>query len=296
MRLSVVDDDRLRQLRLEVRSRRLSERHRQLCQMDLFQRRLLASVWHDLRTPLTAIKAYAEMCLEFKKLNPDTVCSHLRVIQDQADKLHQMIGNLLDLSQLQERRHPRRVGPVHLENVARNLRETFAASAGRAGVAFDVALADPELAVQADVVGLTRVLENLVSNAMKFTPHGSVRVTIERWHHQAPLPEVITWNGTPAVLFIVQDTGEGMSPRQCRLLFSHSNGPQRPRHGPGFGLGLRICREIVRQHGGRIWATSERGRGSQFRVLWPIRQPARPALRAPSMDAVGAVETIDLET
>ncbi len=275
--------DRVQKLRFEVQALRLEENNRRLRDTDAFKTQFLANVSHDLRTPLTAIMAYCEMSKDFAELTRDQQQSNLAIIHEQADRLNQMIGNLLDLSQMEARQHQWSPLPVRPEEVASKVCQALTPTARTAGLEL-VLHAEPDVpVVRADADGMERVLTNLVGNALKFTAKGGVEVRIQRWRHQAPLAERMVWGDRPAVLITVEDSGHGMQPEECRVLFGQPEQYRRERKGQGFGLGLAICQQIIRQHGGRIWATSQPGEGSRFHTLWPVEPVGRAFSGPPTL-------------
>jgi signal transduction histidine kinase len=221
----------------------------------------VASVSHELRTPLTSIRGYVDLLLEEDDL-PPVARQQLEVVARNAERLGRLVADLLHSAQIDG-------GPMRVVRVPGDLaavvRDTVAAAAPAAS-ASGVRLAAelPEsLEMMLDRDRMRQVADNLVSNAVKYTPRGgTVRVAV-------------TVDGDRAEL-CVEDTGVGIEARDRDHLFTRF---YRTRHAEeqsiqGVGLGLSITKSIVESHGGRIEVESEVGRGSVFRVRLPLGVPA----------------------
>jgi two-component system sensor histidine kinase KdpD len=226
---------------------------------------LLSSISHDFRTPLASIIGVASTLLDgaSASLGEERRRNLLRSLLEEAQRLHRLVDNLLDLTRLSS-------GPVRLKREWAALDELIGAVLTRyrdalAGrhIAVDVP-ADLPL-VLCDEVMIGQVLSNLVENAQKHTPRGTaIRIAVS--------PE-------PGVLAVsVRDEGPGLPPGAERRVFDkfqrgHDEGAQ-----SGFGLGLTICKAIVEAHGGNISARNLPGGGAEFRFTLPLN--AAPAVTA----------------
>jgi signal transduction histidine kinase len=208
-------------------------------EVDQFKSTLLAAVGHELRTPLAAIKGHASTLLQDDVTWPVEDQRHfLRTISEEADRMAQMISNLLDLSRLEAgllllRRSPHSLAELARE-AARRLR------AGDGAILLEVA---PDLPpVQVDAPRVEVVMRNLLANALAYGD-GPVRLRARREDGALALVEVV-------------DSGPGIAeedlPHVFERFFRASHG--RRRSGSGAGLGLAICKAFVEAHGGRIWA------------------------------------------
>ncbi len=216
---------------------------------------LMAS--HELKTPVTSIKLYSSLAARrLERPSPD-VENILGTIDQQADALVSLVNDLLDASRLQ-------FGQVRLSPERFDLREIVAdvcAWGQDLHPAHPLKCASPErpLVVEADKGRLTQVLQNLISNAVKYSPAGSpVEVAVEEGPHDT-------------VTITVRDQGIGINPEDLPHIFERFYKPLALQAiVPGLGLGLYICKELVERHGGRIWAESEPGKGSTFHVRLPL--------------------------
>jgi signal transduction histidine kinase len=227
-----------------------------------------ALVSHELRTPLTSIIGYLELLREDAESNGDDDPSarqrgqFLRVVDRNARRLLRLVGDLLFVAQVEAGKLSLDEGDVDLEAVARESVEAAAPRALAGGVELTLE-AEPVPAVRGDRDRLGQALDNLVSNAIKFTPEGghvSVRLTRE---------------GDRAVLE-VSDTGIGISEADMQQLFQRFFRTQRATSAaiPGVGLGLTIARAIVHGHEGQISVQSLDGEGTTFRIELPLHRTA----------------------
>ncbi len=221
----------------------------------------VASVSHELRTPLTSIRGYVDLLRERDDLPPDA--GHfLGVVARNAERLGRLVADLLHSAQVD-------VGPMHVVrtrgDLAHIVREAVSAAspaATVAGVELESEVPE-ELWATIDRDRLRQVADNLVSNALKYTPRGG-RVQV-----------VLRPDGDRAELS-VRDTGIGISGADRDRLFTRffRASQAAERNIQGVGLGLSITRSIVESHGGRIEVDSRPGEGSEFRVRLPADEPA----------------------
>jgi len=224
---------------------------------------LVANVSHELKTPITAIRAHLENLADGIE-QPDR--ETMQVMLNQTERLGRLVDQLLDLSKLESGEVPLQLEPMPLAPVIDQVLSEF--SVGRAVT--DVALIDDvpdDLAVAADRERIHQVVFNLVDNAVRFTPPGG-EVTIRAWREDE------------RVQIEIHDTGVGVAPEHLPRVFErfYRADPARSRDdGGGTGIGLAIARSIVEGHGGRIVATSEPGRGAAFTFGLPAAHAAVPA-------------------
>ncbi len=216
--------------------------------------RFTADAAHELRTPLTAMKAQlqADAAGSTAAFRPDLRA----VLLGEVDRLSGLVERLLVLAEVDAA--PLSRTPVDFSDVVVERVEAARAAAERRAVRLDLATLDP-VQVPGDAVLLRRVVDNLVENAIKFTPaQGHVQVSLHRIGEQAVLH--------------VEDSGIGIAPAAMPHVFERffREDPSRTRASGGAGLGLAIVAAVVQAHGGRIDATSEPGHGSRFRVHLPI--------------------------
>jgi signal transduction histidine kinase len=252
--------ERLARAEAETAQRLLTEQNERLREADRLKDEFVALISHDLRTPLTSITGYTQLALEAELA--DDVRGYLDVVARNSDRLLALVNDLLFVARLQ-------AGELSLEphdvDLAEVVRETVQALEPRAAAkAIDLTcVLDSVPVVRADRGRLQQLLDNLVSNALKFTPDGgSVYVSLGRKND--------------AVLLEVADTGIGIATDDQRRLFQRffraENAVERQL--PGTGLGLYISRVIAEAHEGSLTVSSELGRGSTFRLELPLVRAA----------------------
>ena len=231
----------------------------------------LAMVSHELRAPLTSIKGSAATVLgSVEDLDPALVRQFFRIIEDQADHMHGLVADLLDVARIETGMLPVAPEPAEVAVLVDRARSAFTSAGGRNPLEIDVA---PDLPlVTADRRRVVQVLVNLLSNAARHSPPSSViRVS-------AVAEEV-------QVAFSVADQGRGIPAETLPLLFRKFSPGRSQEQGENTGLGLAICKGIVEAHGGRIRAESEGpGLGARFTFTLPTVEEAGrgPAVSAPS--------------
>ena len=228
-----------------------------LKQFERARQEFVANVSHELRTPLSHIKGYVETLLSGAKNDPATATRFLQTIARNADRLQLLIEDLLTISELESGRVLLNLQTVPLRAVAEKICDDFRARALARGVTLTNKASD--IAVRADEGRVEQVLSNLVDNGIKYGREGG-RVTI----NARPLAE-------DQIEVTVQDDGPGLPPEALERVFErfYRVDKARSREQGGTGLGLAIVKHIVQSHGGRVWATSEPGRGATFCFTLP---------------------------
>lgn len=221
---------------------------------------LLSVVSHELRTPLTSLRGFAELLLT-RTLSPEKQQRFLTIIHDETVRLSDLITDFLDLQRMQAGRQPYRLVQTDLVVVLRDMVSLFTPASGPHVMRLEVQDALP--AVHADVERLRQVLANLLSNALKFSPHGGEVIVGGR----AQETQVLVW---------VTDHGLGIPPEAMPKLFSkfYRVEHHETRQIGGTGLGLALVKEIVEAHHGSVWVESTLGQGSTFFFTVPVALPA----------------------
>jgi len=242
----------LQDARVREQERRLLT---ELQQLDRYKGELIATISHELKTPLTTIIGHTEM------LQDDGIGgASTDAIMRSASRLDRLITELLSYSRVQERPEIVR-GPVDLVELARASVDLLSVQARAGGLEVDLR-ADGPVVVEGDRVELGRVVDNICGNAVKYTrPGGRVEV-------------VVGSHGDVATV-AVTDTGIGISASDQAHLFDafHRSSNLDALSIPGTGLGLAIARRIARLHGGDVRVESELGRGSTFTLEVPVTAP-----------------------
>jgi signal transduction histidine kinase len=247
-----------RELGRMVLNTRLYETERRLVaelqEIDRYKGELIATISHELKTPLTTIIGHTELLEEVQSDDVDSI----RAISRNAQRLNRLIENLLNYSRIQDQReHARRA--VDLSTVCENSLDLLALQAEQGGLELKLVCPAEPVVVYGDPDELARVVDNILSNAVKYTPSGG-RVDV-----------VVSCDGAWAEIAFT-DTGMGISAIDQTHLFSafHRSSNPDALSIPGTGLGLAISRRIVELHGGDILVQSALGEGSCFRVRLPV--------------------------
>ena len=229
--------------------------------LESIRKEFVANVSHELRTPLSVIKGYVETLVD---AGPDMPASDrtrfLRTIQRHTDRLNSLLGDLLALSRLESAQPGLARESVNLVELLTTVVEDFSAHRVANGHRFSLTV-DPLLPdVLADPLKLGQVLDNLVSNALKYTPGGSL------------IELVVRIGPMNTVEVQVRDNGPGIPTEDLPHLFErfYRVDKGRSRETGGTGLGLSIVKHIVQLHGGRVWAESRMGEGSTFFFTLPL--------------------------
>ena len=231
-------------------------------ELERMRAEFLGMVSHELRAPLTSIKGSAATVLGASPtLDPAEMLQFFRIVEEQADHMRGLIGDLLDAGRIETGTLSVAPEPTEVAGLVDQARNTFISGGGRHAVRLDL---PPDLPrVMADRQRIVQVLNNLLSNAGRHSPKSSpIRVAAEL-------------DGVH-VAISVSDEGRGVPPEQLRHLFrKHAGlaGGDRERGVGGYGLGLAICKGLVEAHGGRIRAESAGpGRGTRVTFTIPVSE------------------------
>jgi signal transduction histidine kinase len=228
-------------------------------ELDRMRDAFVATVSHELRTPLTSISGFLEMMEDEEHALGDAGRQYLDVIRRATERLHGLVEDLLLVAQIEASRIELELAPVDLRELATRACESARPAAQEKQIALAVH-ADSPPTVLGDSKRLLQVLDNLVSNAVKFTPEGG-SVTIS----------VAAAAAGDAGSVVVADTGIGVPAEEQKQVFSRffraSSATRRAI--PGTGLGLAICHALIEQHNGSIEFSSREGEGTEVTVTLP---------------------------
>ena len=217
-------------------------------------RRFVSDAAHELHTPLTALHTNLELALDEE---------FVRRAQAQVRRLERLTEGLLDLSRVEAGGSQEKLAPLELVTLVQQVSELYASRAEQAGLAFNLTLPESPVTVRGDRAQLRQVLENLLDNAIKFTPEGgSVGAGIHQHGGQVEL-----W---------VEDTGIGIPVDDLPRLFDRFHRGCNAAGYPGSGLGLAIAKAIVENHGGRIEAESVLGEGTRLFFTLVLAENTHP--------------------
>ncbi|WP_199247534.1 AAA family ATPase [[Phormidium] sp. ETS-05] len=243
-------------------------------EIDRMKTDFISTVSHELRTPLTSVVGFAKII--HKKLTDkvmpaftegdkktrkalEQVGDNIQIIISEGERLTALINDVLDIAKMEAGKIEWHFQPV----VAGELIERAAAATSSlrdaAGLQLHLEIAPDLPEIEADKDRMLQVLINLISNAVKFTPAGSITLK--------------AFQTTGEIIFSVIDTGVGIAPDDQEKVFEKFKqvGDTMTDKPKGTGLGLPICKQIVEHHGGRIWVESDRGKGSNFSFAIPIK-------------------------
>jgi signal transduction histidine kinase len=233
-----------------------------------FKNQFLSHVSHELRTPLTCIHQYVTLLLDglAGPIAPDQG-DHLKTVLKSVNQLHAMIRDLLEATRAESGKLRVESRCIALGELLHQTAAMLRPTANEKQIGLEIALDQRLPLVLADPDRILEVLINLVDNAIKFTPpEGAVML-------QASMVDA-----DPSSVYVaVSDTGRGVTPEAKTLIFErlYQDGDSIDNNRSGLGLGLFICKEIVKLHQGRIWVSSEPGQGSTFTFTLPVYSLAK---------------------
>ncbi len=226
--------------------------------LDRLQEDFIATISHELLTPLGFIKGYATTLLrEDTSWDEDTRREFLSIIDEEADRLHELIENLMDSSRLQAGTLKMSFQPIRMDAFLKDIAMRATSRLEKMNIELD--LQEPAFQIVADPTRLAQVFDNLLTNANKYAPNSTINIVLKKEGENA--------------LISVQDHGEGIAPEHLENIFKRFyRVPVTNTNVRGTGLGLFICRQIVRAHGGDIWVESTLGKGTTFNIRLPATQ------------------------
>ncbi|WEX90220.1 ATP-binding protein [Sinorhizobium garamanticum] len=225
--------------------------------------RYVVGLSHELRTPLNAVLGYAQI-LERDETIPPTRQGAIKVIKRSADHLSGLIDGLLDISKIEAGKLQVYSNEINIHDFLDQIVDMFRPQAQAKGIAFehDRAASLPQY-VRTDEKRLRQILVNLLSNALKFTERGRIRFGVGYRNQVAT--------------FTIEDSGRGISDKDLPRIFDPFQRGEAEHRMPGLGLGLTITRLLTQTLGGEISVTSERDKGTVFRVRLMLSAVDRPA-------------------
>jgi signal transduction histidine kinase len=257
----------------------LAQSYRQLSELERIKTEFFANISHELRTPLTLILAPLNDVLKRGADLPEDVRTLLALAQTNSLRLLKLINDLLEIIRIESDEFSLRTEPIDLAQFARNQTESVRQLTSLKGLDLEVDSPEAPLWTMADPVHIEKILLNLLTNAIKFTPKGgkiSVRTRAEG----------------RTIAIEVQDTGIGISPADMPYIFDRfrqADGSSTRRFS-GIGIGLSLVKELAEKHGGRITAESRLGEGSTFRLSFPRHET--PSERTAPSDGAGTDDLI----
>lgn len=245
------------QIALLVERQRLQEQYALLekqHQQSRLQQDFISTISHELRSPLGFIKGYTTTLLRSDTTwDQKTQEEFLTIIDQETDRLQELIDNLLDSARLQSGELPMHFQPVRLDSVINDI--ILRSRLHHPGLKITFMMDSPVLPLRADPTRLAQVFENLISNSVKYAPGSPIKITIRQ--------------DEAVVSLDFQDLGPGISPIYLPYIFDRFfRSPDSPNiH--GSGLGLYICKQIIQSHQGEITAASTVGAGTTISITLP---------------------------
>jgi two-component system phosphate regulon sensor histidine kinase PhoR len=261
----------------------------QLRRLESLRRDFIANVSHELKTPLSSIKAYAETLRNGAMHDPDASQRFLARIEEQSDRLHHLILDMLMLARIESEQQAFEIVPVDVAQVTTSCLENQRRAAEAKRIQLELQPGDSPCRVRADYEGLREILENLIDNAIKYTPEGG-KVSIawsvaeraestgqgaggrEKQDRASSIQHRASSIEHPTVRIAVRDTGIGIKPDDQRRVFErfYRVDKARSRELGGTGLGLAIVKHLAQSFDGTVGVESEPGKGSTFWVELPL--------------------------
>lgn len=229
--------------------------------LERMRSEFVANVSHELKTPITAVKGFAETLLGGAVNDEETARSFLQIIYDESDRLNRLIGDILELSKIESRRVPLVFSPVEVDTFAEKSIKLLESEAARKRIELSMNI-EPGLYVEADEDRLRQIIMNLLSNGINYTPEGG-RVSLK-----------IEGLGDDYIRIQITDSGIGIPKKDLPRIFErfYRVDKARSRSSGGTGLGLSIVKHLVELHKGTISVTSAVGVGSTFTIELPVLQ------------------------
>jgi len=220
--------------------------------------KLFSIIAHDLKNPFTVILSLSEtLCESFRGFDEEDMEECLKKLHNSAQKIYELLSNLLAWSRTQTGNIQLKPEKLNVHQIVKEIAELLKNQYGLKKITLNLEI-DNDLAVWADVNMLNTVIRNLISNAIKYT-------------HNAGAIHIVANGSDDVVEFVVRDTGVGIDQEIVDKLFKIQHKVSSPgtNNERGTGLGLILCKEFIERHGGRIWLTSEVGKGSAFYFTLP---------------------------
>ncbi|MFP4461026.1 MAG: hybrid sensor histidine kinase/response regulator [Thermotogota bacterium] len=225
---------------------------------NLYRDHLVASISHDVRTPLTVIMGYIELMQSLMENNPQ-ILDFLNIMEEQSNYLLNIITDLITLSKINSGNLTLNPQRTNIRELINNTVKGLKILAKKKRLKFHTHIA-PSIPtfIYIDRTSLKKILNNLISNAIKFTDKGHIRLDCRL-------------EDKNFLKFVISDTGPGIPKGKLTHIFEKYSREKSTMNKPGTGLGLSICKELTEELNGSIWAQSSPGKGSAFHLLLPLK-------------------------
>lgn len=248
---------------------RIEQMNARLSKLQEQKDHFVSTVSHEMRTPLTSIRSFSEILLKHGDAEPEVRREFLEIINKESERLTRLVTNVLDLARIEAGEARLEISEFDLRAVAADAVASMSGMASAKQVAIRRDLGETRRMFCGDRDKIQQLVMNLVSNAVKFSPQARDVTVSVRDAGRSGFTEIV-----------VTDQGPGIPEKDLERIFEkfRQSGDTVPGGVPGTGLGLAIGREIANLHGGRVWAESEKGRGTRLRVELPGLEESRRLL------------------
>lgn len=236
--------------------------------LERMRSEFVANVSHELKTPIAAVKGFAETLLAGALNDKETAKSFLQIIFDESERLNRLIGDILELSKIESKRIPLQFSPVSVNTFVSNCVHVMTSEAKKKSIELEMQV-EEDLYMEADEDRLRQILINLLSNGINYTPEGGkVKIKVESIFHGAEGMD------NERIRMTITDTGIGIPKKDLPRIFErfYRVDKARSRSSGGTGLGLSIVKHLVELHKGSIRVESEVGMGTKFFIELPVIQ------------------------
>lgn len=233
--------------------------------LERMRSEFVANVSHELKTPIAAVKGFAETLLAGALNDKETAVSFLQIIFDESERLNRLIGDILELSKIESKRIPMNFSPIYLPEFLEKSVSVLRKEAEKKHVELSMQV-DDDIYIEADEDRLRQIMINLLSNGIAYTQDGGkVKVRVEPLDMNAD-------GDYERLRLIVSDTGMGIPKKDLPRIFErfYRVDKARSRSSGGTGLGLSIVKHLVELHKGTIRVDSEVGVGTRFTIELPV--------------------------
>ena len=245
----------------------LARQNDTLEQLNRMNTEFLGNISHELKTPLTVVSGYAQLSEHLLETAGETksadIINKMRFISSEAERLALMVGQILDVTRIEEKRMLISTSPCHIDEIIHSTIKTYFPVLNKNKNKLEIHIEDDLPMIQADPLRISHVIINLIANSIRFTSAGIITVSAK--------------DLSGFVEISVCDSGSGIPSAILPHIFERYNVPGGGSGGgrdTGTGLGLYICKHIVEAHGGYIKVKSEAGKGTEVRFTVPVVQKA----------------------
>lgn len=225
--------------------------------LEKLRSEFVANVSHELKTPITSIKGFAETLLDGAIDDPDISKQFLEIIYNESERLHRLINDILDLSKVEQKKLPLQIGPVDVMGLIREISYNLQDKMAKKKIHFQIPDIE-SIYVEADRDRLQQIIINLLDNAISYT-------------HENGKIEIQLHDTGEGIELFVKDNGIGIPEADLERIFErfYRVDKGRSRNSGGTGLGLAIVKHLVESHHGKITVNSQEGKGSVFKLFLP---------------------------